>query len=99
MLRRTDELEVFKTRINLSEYAAAQGYVLDRKASSRNSAIMRNGAGTRSSSREVRTGTGSIFLSGVASFREETGQPIFQELAEAMQWSRPSGVLPFSRRD
>ena len=47
MLRRTDELEVFKTQVNLSEYAAVQGYVLDRKLSSRNSAIMRNGAGDK----------------------------------------------------
>ncbi len=47
MLRRTDELEVFKTQINLSEYAAALGYALDRKSSSRNSAIMRDGAGDK----------------------------------------------------
>jgi len=42
-----DELEDFKTHINLSEYAAAQGYVLDRKASSRNSAVMRSPAGDK----------------------------------------------------
>lgn len=36
-----DELEAFKTRINLTEYAAGRGYALDRRASSRNSAIMR----------------------------------------------------------
>lgn len=36
----TDELEDFKTRVNLTEFATAQGYVLDRKASSRNSALM-----------------------------------------------------------
>jgi hypothetical protein len=35
------ELEDFKRRINLTEYAAVQGYVLDRKASSRNSITMR----------------------------------------------------------
>ena len=40
MHRRAEELEDFKTRINLSEYAAACGYRLDRKASSRNSAVM-----------------------------------------------------------
>ena len=40
MQRRAEELEDFKTRINLSEYAAACGYRLDRKASSRNSAVM-----------------------------------------------------------
>lgn len=39
-LTRSDELDLFKRRINLTEYAAAQGYVLDRKASSRNSALM-----------------------------------------------------------
>jgi len=38
--RRPEELEDFKSRINLSEYAAACGYRLDRKASSRNSAVM-----------------------------------------------------------
>jgi Toprim-like/Protein of unknown function (DUF3991) len=40
MQRRPEELEDFKARINLSEYAAACGYRLDRKASSRNSAVM-----------------------------------------------------------
>jgi hypothetical protein len=42
-----EELDDFKTHINLSEYAAAQGYVLDRKASSRNSAVMRSAAGDK----------------------------------------------------
>lgn len=42
-----EELEGFKTQINLSEYAAAQGYVLDRRASSRNSAVMRSPAGDK----------------------------------------------------
>jgi hypothetical protein len=40
------ELEAFK-EINLTEYAAAQGYELDRKASSRNSAVMRRGEGDK----------------------------------------------------
>jgi Toprim-like/Protein of unknown function (DUF3991) len=35
-----DELEALKTQINLTEYAASRGYVLDRKSSSRNSAVM-----------------------------------------------------------
>lgn len=38
---RNDELDRFKTQINLAEYAAAQGYQLDRRESSRNSAVMR----------------------------------------------------------
>jgi len=42
-----DELDDFKTKINLSEYAAAQGYVLDQKSSSRNSAVMRGPAGDK----------------------------------------------------
>ena len=42
-----DELESFKTAINLSEYAAGQGYVLDRKASSRNCATMRHPDGNK----------------------------------------------------
>ena len=47
MKRRTDELEGFKVRINLTEYAASQGYELERRASSRNSAVMRSGAGDK----------------------------------------------------
>lgn len=38
---RKDELDRFKTQINLAEYAASQGYQLDRRESSRNSAVMR----------------------------------------------------------
>jgi len=38
---RNDELEQFKTGINLAEYAAALGYQIDRRESSRNSAVMR----------------------------------------------------------
>lgn len=41
-MRREDEIEAFKTNINLSEYAASQGYWLDKKTSSRNCAIMRS---------------------------------------------------------
>lgn len=44
---RSDEIDQFKRRINLTEYAAAQGYALDRKASSRNSAIMRSPDGDK----------------------------------------------------
>lgn len=43
----TDELEDFKTLINLSQYAAAQGYTLDRRSSSRNSAVMSDPAGDK----------------------------------------------------
>lgn len=42
-----EELDDFKTHINLSEYAAAQGYVLDRRASSKNSVVMRTRAGEK----------------------------------------------------
>ena len=42
-----DELESFKVGINLSEYAAAQGYALDTKASSRNSKVMRDARGDK----------------------------------------------------
>ena len=42
-----DELEAFKTAINLTEYAAAQGYALDAKASSRNSKVMRDARGDK----------------------------------------------------
>jgi len=42
-----DELEDFKTHINLSEYAAGQGYVLDKRASSKNSALMRHAGGDK----------------------------------------------------
>jgi len=46
-MKREDELETFKTRINLSEYAAAQGYEIDRAASSRNSVGMRHPDGDK----------------------------------------------------
>ncbi|AGA92388.1 hypothetical protein Thimo_3736 (plasmid) [Thioflavicoccus mobilis 8321] len=42
-----DELERFKTAINLTEYAASQGYQLDKRASSRNSVVMRHSAGDK----------------------------------------------------
>jgi len=47
MTPRPDELEDFKTRVNLTEFAAAHGYALDRKASSRSSAVMVNDAGDK----------------------------------------------------
>lgn len=40
---REDELERFKTGINLAEYAESQGYQVDRKESSRASTVMRQG--------------------------------------------------------
>ena len=40
MTTRRDELEDFKRGVNLTEYAATRGFQLDRKASSRNSAVM-----------------------------------------------------------
>jgi hypothetical protein len=46
-LARADELERFKTAINLTEYAAGQGYLLDRRASSRNSVVMRHPNGDK----------------------------------------------------
>jgi hypothetical protein len=59
---RKTEIEDFKRRINLTEYAAAHGYVLDRKASSRNSITMRGLAMTRSSwAAMTRRATGFIF--------------------------------------
>lgn len=44
---RRDELDQFKRQINLSEYAAAQGYALDRAHSSKNSVAMRSSAGDK----------------------------------------------------
>ncbi len=41
------ELDQFKTSINLSEFAAARGYALDRRESSRNSAVMRHPDGDK----------------------------------------------------
>lgn len=41
------ELERFKATINLSEFAASRGYVLDRRASSVNSAVMRHPYGDK----------------------------------------------------
>ncbi|MDD5296556.1 MAG: DUF3991 and toprim domain-containing protein [Rhodocyclaceae bacterium] len=42
-MKRDDELEQFKARINLVEYAEAQGYKIDRSESSRASTVMRQG--------------------------------------------------------
>ncbi|MGB5830553.1 MAG: DUF3991 and TOPRIM domain-containing protein [Thiohalocapsa sp.] len=42
-----DELERFKTAINLTEYAASQGYQIDKRASSRNSVVMRHPVGDK----------------------------------------------------
>ena len=44
MRSRNEELEDFKTRINLTEYAAALGYLIDRKKSYGSSVLMRAGA-------------------------------------------------------
>lgn len=44
---RREELDLFKSRINLTEYASAQGYLLDRKHSSRNSVAMRGPTGDK----------------------------------------------------
>jgi hypothetical protein len=41
------ELERFKTGVNLSEFAASRGYALDRRESSRNSAVMRHPDGDK----------------------------------------------------
>lgn len=41
------ELERFKTDINLSEFAASRGYMLDRRESSRNCAVMRHPDGDK----------------------------------------------------
>jgi hypothetical protein len=42
-----EELGRFKTGVNLSEFAASRGYVLDRRESSRNSAVMRHPNGDK----------------------------------------------------
>src|SRR5271169_3917641 len=42
-----DELQKFKTGVNLSEFAASRGYALDRRESSRNSAVMRRPDGDK----------------------------------------------------
>jgi hypothetical protein len=44
---RREELDLFKSRINLTEYTSVQGYVLDRKHSSRNSVAMCGPAGDK----------------------------------------------------
>jgi len=43
-----DELERFKTLVNLSEFAALRGFKLDRRESSRNSAVMHHPDGDNS---------------------------------------------------
>lgn len=44
---RREELSAFKRDINLAEYALASGYLLDRKASSRSSAVLRHPDGDK----------------------------------------------------
>lgn len=44
---RSDELEQFKTQINLCEFAASKGFVIDPKQSSRASAVMRHSTGDK----------------------------------------------------
>ncbi len=46
-LSRTQELDQFKTQINLCEYAATRGFELDRKKSSRRCAVMRHHNGDK----------------------------------------------------
>lgn len=46
-MQRGEEIERFKSEINLSAYAATEGFMLDRKKSSRNSAIMRSSTGDK----------------------------------------------------
>lgn len=47
MLDRTSELDTFKRDICLVEYAQAQGYVVDRKASSRSSVVLADPSGDK----------------------------------------------------
>jgi len=46
-MQRNEEIEAFKTQINLTAYAASQGFLLDKRKSSRNSAIMRTDSGDK----------------------------------------------------
>lgn len=47
MQTRDEELEQFKTDINLTAYAAGQGFQLDKRGTSRNSVMMRNATGEK----------------------------------------------------
>lgn len=47
MIHAMDELEYFKTHINLAEYAASRGYMLDKRESSRASLVMRHSDGDK----------------------------------------------------
>lgn len=47
MNTREDELEAFKTQINLSEFAVTEGFEIDRAASSRNSVGMKHSDGSK----------------------------------------------------
>lgn len=46
-MHRNHELEQFKSRINLVEYAQALGYQVDRKESSQTSKVLRHGNGDK----------------------------------------------------
>lgn len=47
IMQRTDELEQFKSQINLVEYAQTLGYQVDRKESSQNSKVLRHDNGDK----------------------------------------------------
>ena len=106
-----EELKSFKTRINLSEFAASRGYELDRRESSRNSAIMRHPDGDKIVIAKNEASGDWMYFSvrddrdngTVIDFLKNHGAAwgeIFRTLRAWLGESRPAGVqLPAFARD
>ena len=106
-----DELEKFKTNVNLSEFAASRGYTLDRRESSRNSAVMRHPDGDKIIIARYEGTTHWIYFSvrddrdngTVIDFLQNRGGGTLGEVRKTLRgWlgsSRPSVQLPLFIQD
>lgn len=105
------ELEKFKTDVNLTELAASKGYVLDRRASSRNSAVMRHPDGDKIIIARYDGSTHWIYFSvrddsdngTVVDFLQNRGSGTLGEVRKTLRtWlgsSRPSMQIPLFVQD
>lgn len=98
-LARPDELALFKRVINLTEFAAGQGYTLDRQHSSRNSVAMHGPTGDKIIiARNAATGDWIYFRIGndqdngtIIDFLDHRGQQSLGDIRKAL---RPWVGLP-----
>ena len=106
-----DELEKFKTDVNLTELAASKGYAVDRRASSRNSAVMRHPDGDKIIIARYEGTTHWVYFSvrddrdngTVIDFLQNRGGGTLGEVRKTLRnWlgsSRPSVQLPLFMQD